>query len=55
MTGIFQQRITHIVAFFASAVMLTIYVVVHYILRKEEPGDEKIEATIRLVSHIKIF
>jgi hypothetical protein len=41
------------VAFFASAVMLTIYVVVHYILRKEEGSDDKSEATIRLVSNRK--
>lgn len=55
MTGIFQQRITDIVAFFISALMLTIYVVVHYLLRKKETEDKDSEATLRLVSHRKIF
>ena len=52
-TGIFQQRITDIIAFFVSAVMLTIYVVVHYIIRAHEGGDKPIEARLRLVSSMK--
>ena len=48
-TGIFQQRITDIVAFFLSDLMLTIYVIVHFVLRKVETGDGKDEAKLRLV------
>ncbi len=54
-TGILFQRITDIVAFFISAVMLTIYVIVHYITRyKESGGHQDTDAKLRLVN-IKIF
>ncbi|CAF0790800.1 unnamed protein product [Rotaria sordida] len=48
-TGILFQRITHIVAFFISAVMLTIYVIVHYVARSKEPDNHGKAATIRLI------
>ncbi|CAF3506490.1 unnamed protein product [Adineta steineri] len=38
-TGIFYQRITDIVAFFISAVMLTIYVITHYLTQKSRPSS----------------
>ncbi|CAF3408795.1 unnamed protein product [Rotaria sp. Silwood1] len=38
-TGIFYQRITDIVAFFVSAVMLTVYVIAHYFARRNGPND----------------
>ncbi|CAF4721919.1 unnamed protein product [Rotaria sp. Silwood1] len=47
--GIFYQRITHIVAFFISAVMLTIYVIVHYAARSKETDSHGRAATIRLI------
>ncbi|CAF2474279.1 unnamed protein product [Rotaria sp. Silwood2] len=47
--GIFYQRITHIVAFFISAVMLTIYVIVHYAARSKESDDHSKAATLRLI------
>jgi hypothetical protein len=55
MTGIFQQRITDIVSFFISAVLLTVYVVAHYIIRHKESGsEEQTDDIIRLVG-IEIF
>jgi hypothetical protein len=55
-TGIFQQRITDIVAFFISAVMLTIYVIIHFVLRQKTTGGETdAEATVRLVRIEKFF
>ncbi|CAF3446497.1 unnamed protein product [Rotaria sp. Silwood1] len=47
--GIFYQRIAHIVAFFISAVMLTIYVIVHYAARSKETDSHGRAATIRLI------
>ncbi len=55
-TGIFQQRITDIVAFFISAVMLTIYVIIHFVLRqKDSRGETDTETTVRLVRIKKIY
>jgi hypothetical protein len=48
-TGIIYQRITDIVAFFISAVMLTIYVIAHYIARRNTPDEQHSDKTIRLV------
>ncbi|CAF3454606.1 unnamed protein product [Rotaria socialis] len=48
-TGIWYQRIAHIVAFCASAAMLTIYVIVHYIARSKEIDTDHRAATIRLI------
>ena len=49
-TGIFYQRITDIVAFFLSAVLLTIYVVAHYFARKDRfAGARDTQPEIRLV------
>jgi len=53
-TGIFYQRITDIVAFFVSAIMLTIYVIAHYFARRNDPDSQGSDATIRLV-RIEIF
>ncbi|CAF0735878.1 unnamed protein product [Rotaria sordida] len=48
-TGIFYQRITDIVAFFLSAVMLTVYVIAHYFARRHGPDDSHTtQAKIRL-------
>ncbi len=49
-TGIFQQRITDIVAFFISAVMLTIYVVAHYVIKRGSEDKRGTNETTRLVS-----
>ncbi len=50
-TGIFYQRITDIVAFFLSAVLLTIYVIAHYFTPRNEPNNaDNSQATIRLVN-----
>ncbi|CAF1017676.1 unnamed protein product [Adineta ricciae] len=38
-TGLLYQRITDIIAFFVSAVLLTIYVVVHYFYRKGQTSQ----------------
>jgi len=55
-TGIFQQRITDIVAFFISAVMLTIYVIIHFVLRQKDSRSETdTETTVRLVRIKKIY
>ena len=48
-TGIFYQRITHIVAFFISVLMLTAYVIAHYITRKKDDSKHDTDAKIRLV------
>ncbi|UJR16140.1 hypothetical protein I4U23_003051 [Adineta vaga] len=40
-TGIFYQRISDIVAFFISAVILTIYVIAHYVARRNRPSDTR--------------
>ncbi|CAF2911854.1 unnamed protein product [Rotaria sp. Silwood2] len=49
-TGIFYQRITDIVAFFVSAVMLTVYVIAHYFARRNGPNDSNTnQGKIRLV------
>jgi len=54
-TGIFYQRITDIVAFFISAVMLTIYVIAHYFARRNGPdNDRNTQSEIRLVNR-RIF
>jgi hypothetical protein len=55
-TGIFYQRITDIVAFFISAVMLTAYVVAHYFTRKYGPEDSQNSQTrLRLVNRFFYF
>ena len=50
-TGIFYQRITDVVAFFISAVLLSIYVIVHYVARRRTAtgGESTKDANIRLV------
>ena len=49
-TGIFFQRITDIVAFFFSAVLLTVYVVAHYFARRNVATDARdTQPTLRLV------
>ncbi|CAF4842627.1 unnamed protein product, partial [Rotaria magnacalcarata] len=48
-TGIWYQRIAHIVAFCVSAAMLTIYVIVHYIARSKEIDTDHRAAKIRLI------
>ena len=49
-TGILFQRITDIVAFFLSAVLLSIYVVAHYITRTNSPvNDDEGQKHLRLV------
>ncbi len=54
-TGIFYQRTTDIVAFFISAVMLTIYVIAHYFARRNGPDDNRnTQSEIRLVNR-RIF
>jgi hypothetical protein len=53
-TGILYQRITDIVAFFISAVMLTIYVIAHFVARQHSTDDTPADRRIRLVI-IKIF
>jgi hypothetical protein len=50
-TGIFQQRITDIVAFFISDLLLTIYVIVHFIDRLHD-DDDSTEAKLRLVCNM---
>lgn len=50
LTGILYQRISDIVAFFISALMLTIYVIFHYVARLKGPDSGGKDATIRLVS-----
>lgn len=50
-TGIFYQRITDIVAFFLSALLLTTYVLVHFITRlNTEDSQTTKDKTIRIVS-----
>ena len=51
-TGILQQRITDVVAFFISDLLLTIYVIVHYVLRRKDADDDHTEVTVRLVCNI---
>ena len=50
-TGIFYQRITDVVAFFISAVLLSIYVITHYVARRRTAtgGESTKDANIRLV------
>ncbi|UJR30542.1 hypothetical protein I4U23_018072 [Adineta vaga] len=48
-TGILYQRISDIVAFFISAVMLTIYVIVHYVARNHDNDSQSTDAKIRLI------
>ena len=48
-TGILYQRITDIVAFFISAVMLTIYVIAHFVARHRSTDDTPTDRQIRLV------
>ncbi|CAF1341391.1 unnamed protein product [Rotaria magnacalcarata] len=49
-TGIFYQRITDIVAFFLSSVLLTIYVIAHFIAKITHNNDgQSTQAKIRLV------
>ena len=49
-TGLLYQRITDIIAFFVSAVLLTIYVVVHYFYRKGQASQaQDTQPEIRLV------
>ena len=50
LSGIFYQRIANIIAFFISAVILTIYVVAHYFARRKSIDQlHSAQATIRLV------
>lgn len=53
-TGIFYQRIVDIVAFFLSAVLLTIYVIAHYFTpRNELETADETQAGLRLVNRKK--
>jgi hypothetical protein len=49
-TGIFYQRISDIVAFFLSAVLLTIYVIAHYFTPRSQPDTDNSQEAIRLVN-----
>ena len=50
-TGIFYQRIMDIVTFGISAIMLTVYVITHFVVRQSEPrSDSSNQPKIRLVN-----